>query len=102
VKIPTGQKLAERVLEYFHAEIVAQGRNPEDVDQRTSLYRYGILDSIGLLRLVDFLEQEFQIEIGDDDMVPENFGTAEAIGVFVASKLTETINTPSDQRIESS
>lgn len=32
----------------------------------------GILDSTGILELIFFLEEEFNIKVGENDMVPEN------------------------------
>lgn len=51
-----------------------------------NLLAQGIIDSMGLLKLVTFLESRYGIEAGDEDMVPENFSTLEAIQAFVARK----------------
>jgi acyl carrier protein len=45
----------------------------------TSLLGSGILDSLTLLRLVDFLEQRFGITIGDADLLPQNFTSVNTI-----------------------
>jgi acyl carrier protein len=45
----------------------------------TSLLDSGILDSLGLLRLVVFLEERFAITMGDADLLPENFASVNAI-----------------------
>ena len=46
----------------------------------------GILDSMGLLKLVAFLEDRYGFETSEDDIVPENFGTLEKIRDFVERK----------------
>jgi len=46
----------------------------------------GIIDSLGILNLVGFLEEEFQMTVADDDLVPENFGTIEQIAEFVEGR----------------
>jgi acyl carrier protein len=51
-----------------------------------SLISSGVLDSIGLLRLVLFLEERFQVKVGDGDLVPGNFETIERIVSFVESR----------------
>ena len=51
-----------------------------------NLLRTGILDSMGLLKLVTFLEDRFDFEMGDGDITPENFGTLEKIRAFVERK----------------
>jgi acyl carrier protein len=43
----------------------------------------GLLDSLGILDLVHFLEEEFSIVISDDDLLPENFQSLEAVTQFV-------------------
>jgi acyl carrier protein len=43
----------------------------------------GMMDSFGLMQLVSFLEEEFGIEIGPQDMTPEQFGNIDQIVTFV-------------------
>jgi acyl carrier protein len=47
------------------------------------LLENGILDSLGILEVVTFLEHEFHIILNDDDLMPENFQSIECIAVFV-------------------
>jgi acyl carrier protein len=46
----------------------------------------GIIDSMGVVELVQFLEAEFKIEIKDDDITEANLGSLAAIADFVAQK----------------
>jgi acyl carrier protein len=46
----------------------------------------GVVDSLGLLEIVQFLEAECGIEIADDELVPENFATLSAISRLANSK----------------
>jgi acyl carrier protein len=39
------------------------------------LYQQGILDSVGILELVQFLEQKYDVVFSADDLEPENFRT---------------------------
>ena len=48
-----------------------------------NLLATGIIDSMGILRLVTFIEERFGFEASDEDMVPENFTTLEMISAFV-------------------
>jgi acyl carrier protein len=52
-----------------------------------SLLQLQVVDSTGFLELVGFLETEFQIKVGDDEMLPENLDTLACIDTFLASKL---------------
>ncbi len=53
-----------------------------------NLLAQGIIDSLGILKLVTFLEQRYGFEAADDDLVPENFATLEMIRDFVKRKKT--------------
>ncbi|HQX34499.1 MAG: acyl carrier protein [Dokdonella sp.] len=44
----------------------------DDLAAEQSLFDAGILDSIGVLSLVTWLESEFEIIVDDDDVIPEN------------------------------
>lgn len=50
------------------------------------LLENGIIDSLGLLDLVAFLEQAFSITVDDDDVTLDNFESVRSIARFVASK----------------
>ncbi len=42
-----------------------------------------VIDSLGLFRIVDFLETEYGLRIPDDQLVPENFATLHSIAKLV-------------------
>ena len=46
----------------------------------------GIIDSLGIMKLVQFLEAEFGVVIDDDELLPENFETLDAIQKLTESK----------------
>jgi acyl carrier protein len=48
----------------------------------------GILDSLGVLDLVGYLEQEFGITVSGDDLLPEHFETLRRLSAFVEDKQT--------------
>lgn len=58
-------------------------RFPGDED---SLLEKGILDSIGILELIEFLESQFGIEVSDDETVPANLGSISGLTRFVMTK----------------
>jgi len=47
----------------------------------------GMIDSLGILDLVHFLEEEFSVVVDDDELQPENFESLEAVVAFVQRKL---------------
>ena len=58
------------------------------MDDKTSFLESGIIDSTGILELIDFLQQEYQIKILDDEMLPENLDTLDNIATYIMKKNT--------------
>jgi acyl carrier protein len=52
-----------------------------------SLLKSNIIDSMGMLELVTFIETEFQVTVEGEELLPENFESIAALSGFVASKL---------------
>jgi acyl carrier protein len=57
------------------------------ITNQSLLLQSGIVDSLGILELVAFMEREFSIAIDDDELIPKNFSNIEASSSFVMSKL---------------
>jgi len=55
-------------------------------DHKTPLLDNGLLDSLGILDVVEFVEKSFGISLNDDELVPENFQTTERLAAFVSGK----------------
>jgi acyl carrier protein len=56
------------------------------LERDTALLEKGILDSLGILDVVSFLESEFSITINDEELVPENFQNLDTLSAFVGNK----------------
>jgi len=46
----------------------------------------GVIDSIGVIELVEFLQSAFTFKISDEEIVEQNLGSLNAIGRFVHAK----------------
>ncbi len=46
----------------------------------------GIIDSTGVLELVTFVEETFNIKISDDELVPENLDSVGQLDQFIHQK----------------
>jgi acyl carrier protein len=55
-------------------------------DDEASLLEEGIVDSTGILELIEFLEDHFGIVVGESETVFENLGSVGGLTRFVASK----------------
>jgi acyl carrier protein len=51
-----------------------------------SLLREGLIDSTDVLELVAFLESEFDIQVGDEEIVPVNFDSVAGLARYVSAK----------------
>jgi len=51
-----------------------------------SFLEQGIIDSTGVLELVTFLEDHFQITLADDELVPENLDSIDNLARFLKAK----------------
>ena len=60
--------------------------DPSSFDDATSFLDRGIIDSTGVLELVSFVEGEYQLAVADEDIVPANFDSIDALAAFVARK----------------
>jgi len=59
----------------------------ENIDTNKSLYENGIVDSTGVLEIVDFLEETFDIKIEDDELIPDNLDSIRKMSEFVQRKI---------------
>jgi acyl carrier protein len=50
------------------------------------LMERGIVDSMGMMELIAFLEERFAVQTGDDEIIESNFATLGRIAAFVARK----------------
>ncbi len=60
--------------------------NAEKIKDDTLIFRDGIFDSMGLMTLITYLEDVFQIQIQDTDLIEENFESVNAIYGFLRKK----------------
>ena len=66
--------------------LVQQFPATKNVGNTAPLLNNGLIDSLGILEVVAFLEKEFGINITDEDLLPENFGSVQNLSNFVQQK----------------
>lgn len=62
------------------------GMNPEDLTDSGSLLELGIIDSTGVLELVQFLEEKYAIQVEDADLTPDNLDSLENLVKYLSNK----------------
>ena len=55
-------------------------------DDGMSLLDGGIIDSVGVMELVAFLEQDFGIKVADEDLIPENLDSVDNLVNYVTAR----------------
>lgn len=66
---------------------VAPGIGKTSIDYDEDLLEQGVIDSLGLVKLITSLEKAFGINIDDEDLVPDNFQTVNAIARLIEPQL---------------
>ena len=77
--------IVRRVRDYVKATFMYT-RPDAELGLEEPLIGSGIVDSMGVMELIEFLEAEFGIVVGDDEITEENLGTLAAIRGFLLSK----------------
>jgi acyl carrier protein len=57
-----------------------------EIDADYPLLENQVVDSLDMIKLISLLEEEFNVEIDDRDVVPSNFGSITQIAALVDSK----------------
>jgi acyl carrier protein len=57
----------------------------------TDFFDKGIIDSTGVIELVSFLEETFNISVDDEELIPENLSSLKNIDVFLQKKLSQKV-----------
>lgn len=61
------------------------------LNDQDSLIESGIIDSLGVMTLLAFLQEKFSIQVPGDELVPENFESISAISALVERRTNKQI-----------
>ena len=56
------------------------------LDDNDSFLEKGIIDSTGILELVSFIEETFNIKVEDEELIPDNLDSLNKISTYIARK----------------
>ena len=79
------QRVRKFIVENFYVT------DPSSIDDDTLLVTNGIVDSTGMLEVIAFLEEQFGVRVGDQEMTPENLESVSRIARFIAAKQASTV-----------
>lgn len=75
----------DQVRQFVNEELAA-AKGISSVRDDESLIENGVVDSLGIFRLVTFLEESFGVKIGDEEISAENLQSVDMIEQLVLSK----------------
>ena len=78
-------EVEQKIISHLQ-QVVSESGQSQAIDSNTDLLGLGLLDSIGLVGLIAFVEEQFGIPLADDDIAPELFETPQTIAHFVEAK----------------
>jgi acyl carrier protein len=82
--------IEEKIKKFIDQTFLQGGGNNPGMKNDTSFLEKGIVDSTGILELVAFLEETFNIKVEDEELVPENLDSVSNLVKFVSQKLDQT------------
>ena len=80
------QATIEHEVRQFLTDNFPLSSEAEELGNGDSLIGAGVIDSTGVLELIEFLEAQYGIQIADEEVLPENLDSIGSIGRFVAGK----------------
>ena len=80
----THEELGLQIKTFIQENFIFNG---QDLDTETPLIASGTIDSTGIIDVISFLEQTFNIQFDDDELVAENFDSVAKIQSFMLRKL---------------
>jgi acyl carrier protein len=83
------RKVEEGQIRVFIADNFMIGHDPTSLKRDTSFLDNGIIDSLGVLELVSFIEDSFGIEVKDEELIPENLDSISNLLRYIEKKLSE-------------
>lgn len=67
------------------------GYDENELDNNSSFLELGVLDSTGIMELVALIEREYNIEVLDSEIIPENLDSIDCISRYVCRKINDTV-----------
>ncbi len=77
--------IQEELIHFVATELLS-GRETEDLDADDDLLATGIVDSLGIMRLVTFLEQQYEVVAPPEDVTIENSRPIAAVARYVEGR----------------
>lgn len=74
------------ILKGFVTDKFLPSAGMEDFDDDDSFMDKGIIDSTGVLELLEFIEEQFDIGVEDEEIIPDNLDSIKKLTKFIHKK----------------
>ena len=74
-------------LEKFLVTDIAASSGKKSLNPDEDLLEQGMLDSMGIMKLIVYIEETFAINVEDEEIIPENFQSLNSMVKFVGQKI---------------
>lgn len=75
--------------EYILSQLLFQDKE-NDLDWDASLIQEGMVDSVGVLELVNHISSTYGIEVRPEEVTPDNFDSIRKLAAFIYRKQTSS------------
>ncbi len=73
-------------IRQFIIDNFLMGQDPDSLKDDSSFLEEGVIDSTGVLELVGFLEENYEIKVEDEELIPENLDSIQNICAYLKAK----------------
>jgi acyl carrier protein len=80
------EEVSQSIRNYLFENFL-YGYDGNELSNDESFLEFGVLDSTGIIELITFIESEFDIEIEDTEIIPENLDSVNCVSRFVYKKM---------------
>lgn len=77
---------AEQVIRKYVLENYLFTDDDSELDNNDSFLEKGVLDSTGILEIINLIEETFSLKVEDDEMIPENLDSVNNIVAYIGRK----------------
>ncbi len=78
--------IKDQIRDYIATEL-GWDKPANELPDDYQLLEKDIVDSLGIFKIITFIEEEWDVEVQDDELVPENFQSINSIANLVAAKV---------------
>jgi D-alanine--poly(phosphoribitol) ligase subunit 2 len=76
------EAIESQILDYIRAELI-DAAGQDTVDPDVNLFTSGLLDSVGVVRLIAHMQTQLDVHVPPPDLVPANFRTVRVMAAYL-------------------